>query len=247
MNFIDNVCKEYNITYYLTAGTLLGAVRHKGFIPWDDDLDIVMPREDYEKFIKIMQEKNYAEFSISTMENDLYPNYFSKVSKNGTVFMEDEESNWGIFVDIFPLDDAKEKNNLLKIQKFFFEFSIFSRRRIVSNNKTNIFLYYIAKILPINAWNKIINKIVKMQDNKDYQYYANFGSQYSVYKQTMPKDWFIGDTYLTFENTKFHVPKEYDKVLKSIYGNNYMEIPPKSKRITHQPKRIVFSDGEEMS
>ncbi|MBO4918743.1 MAG: LicD family protein [Erysipelotrichaceae bacterium] len=245
MKFIDAVCEDNGITYYLTAGTLLGAVRHKGFIPWDDDLDIVMPREDYEKFIGIMQTGAYEGYSILTIGDDAYPNYFAKVQKEGTVYMEGDDSNWGIFVDIFPLDEAKQKNSLLKIQKELFNFSVFSRRRVIANNRSNLLLYGLSKALPVGTWAKIADRIAKAQDNRGYDLYVNFGSQYSVYKQTMPKEWFGRGTYIVFENEKFRAPESYDRILTSIYGRNYMELPPEEKRVTHHPDRVVFSDGEE--
>jgi len=247
MDFIDDVCRRNNIVYYLTAGTLLGAVRHKGFIPWDDDLDIAMPRNEYERFIEIINKGESEEYSILTVNDDSYPNYFSKLQKKGTVYQEGDDSNWGIFVDIFPLDDTKKKSFLLKVRKQFFNFSVFSRRRIIAENRSNYMLYSISKLFSVRTWGRFADKAAKAQNNKGFCYYSNFGSQYDIYKQTMPKEWFGKGKYIEFENKKFCVPEDYDRILVSIYGKKYMEIPPEDRRITHHPDRIVFSDGEEFS
>lgn len=107
---IHKICVENNLTYWLEAGTLLGAVRHKGFIPWDDDSDVSMPRADYEKFLKIAQEKLPEDMFLQTQDTDKeYPLSWAKIRKNGTLLVEtgetgNEKYHHGIFVDIFPYD-----------------------------------------------------------------------------------------------------------------------------------------------
>lgn len=114
-NEIKRVCVENNIKYFLESGTLLGAVRHGGFIPWDDDMDIGMMREEYEKFLKIAPEKLSSEFILQTWKNEKdYSLTFAKVRKSDTIFLEyefkDSSMHNGIWVDIFPYDSVPEKN-----------------------------------------------------------------------------------------------------------------------------------------
>ena len=119
LEVVDSICKENGITYYFTGGTLLGAVRHKGFIPWDDDIDIVMPRADFQKFIEICNQgalgDNYFLHHISTDDN--FYLIYAKIKKNNTFFDEEivksVDCHKGIFIDIFPLDYINADNKLL--------------------------------------------------------------------------------------------------------------------------------------
>ena len=123
MDEVDRICRENNLQYYLIGGTLLGAVRHEGFIPWDDDLDIAMPREDYETFLAISPSALPSHLKIGTARYDVnYHRLFSKVYNVNTRFVEhvgEKETNMGIFVDIFPLDYSDGYSRFLESRKWF--------------------------------------------------------------------------------------------------------------------------------
>lgn len=247
MDSVDVVCRENGITYYITAGTLLGAVRHKGIIPWDDDFDIVMPRKDYEHFLELKME--LKTLHLVTVDENTSPEYshlFAKVYKEGTEFLENDSSfgHWGIFVDIFPLENADY--NLAYLDK--------NKKRIIKvlNGKQRKFKKAkslkdkIARIPTYQLYTAVIKCLCSKAGTSTSKYYVNFGSQYDVKRQTMPKEWFGRGTLLEMNGHKYNAPEQYTKVLESIYGPNYMQIPPVEKRRSHYPKMVRFSDGEEL-
>ena len=249
MQRIDVICKENGLRYYLIGGTLLGAVRHGGFIPWDDDFDIAMPRDDFEKFISIAAQNLGEAYHLAWITTD--PQYFlrfAKVCKNNTSFVENlgrgSYSDFGIFVDIFPLDVTdgynKEVEYRRKISKKF-EVAMHLRKENVRDAK-----HLFAKLVPNSFLHFLSTAIMKMKPSKQGGYYSNFGSQYAIKKQTMPVSWFDEGTCIQFEDCMFSAPKEYKKVLKSIFGTDYMQLPPKKSRRTHYPEKVVFSDGQMM-
>ena len=242
------ICNRYHLKYYLIGGTLLGAVRHQGFIPWDDDLDIVMPRADFDLFINEYAKELPSPYTVKWINTD--PNYFqvfAKVCNEKTLFAEmlgDEKlTNTGIFIDIFPLDEVKGRNNEVKRRKW-----LMSRIKIImcskaANSYNHVGQKFLANLLSIKRLHKMATRLMTKSNGKGYQYYANFGSQYSIDKQTHLITSFGDGLLLDFEDKKYSVPVAYDTVLKSIFGNHYMDIPPEEKRRTHYPAKVVFSDG----
>lgn len=244
MNYIDELCDVHHLRYYLTGGTLLGAIRHGGFIPWDDDLDIEMPREDYEKLLLLVQEENkYDAISYKTCEK--YCNFFAKVSKKGTRFAENNDGEWGIFVDIFPIDNERKYGKHLILKKKIVRFFLNNGARLTKKDKSKAFKYYISKIFPRSIWIYFMEKIA-VNLKEDYAYYINYGSQYSAIRKTMPKEWYAAGVRVPFEDRSYTAPKEYSQVLRRIFGEKYMAVPPVEKRRTHYPKYVKFSDGEEI-
>lgn len=249
--FIDQFCKSNNLRYCLCGGTLLGAVRHKGFIPWDDDIDIFMPRPDYKKAIVLLKdsEKYYL---MSSSDTGYYYN-FGKLVDSRTILIEqgvNAINNMGVYIDIFPLDGmpcSKKKceSHFKMLDKQRRKITSFSIER--PHFRKNLFYYF-------NNWiHYIANKSgnVQFEQKKyldlamEYTYdesenvYATGGSYKE--KDIFPKDWVSSGVALEFEGEKFQGPSEYDSYLKQLYGD-YMKLPPKEKQVTHHMFKAYWKD-----
>lgn len=246
------VCDLLDLKYYLAYGTLIGAVRHEGYIPWDDDVDVYMPRPDYEIFMK--EAKKYLKDNYFVQNNDTDPEYllrFAKIRDSNTTFIEEEYKkytiNHGIFIDIFPLDGyVKGKDFLLDMrikQKAFEE----SDNEVKFKNSLSTFnMKVIQKIGPI--LNKKINleKTMNSYEDrakkfsyKDSDYVAEMVG--SIYIVPMKKEVFGEGKLMKFEDIYARVPDDYDTCLKLLYGD-YMKLPPKEQREPHH--NFVAMDTE---
>ena len=250
---IDRICSKNKLNYFLIAGSLIGAIRHKGFIPWDDDLDIAMPREDYEKFIEICKRELNNRFFLDASEVSYkYYRLAAKIRINNTLYIQKDLKSYkghqGIWVDILPLDETNNKKKL-KIQayiKSLLEVAIEYKCKVDISEKSlwKRFISILVSIFPLKFLKIFQQKVMTLDNKKNYNYFVNLASKYSFKKQTFQKkDWMPAKKYF-FENKKYNIPNNYDKILRSVYGN-YMEIPSKDKQKIHNPIKIKFDDGEE--
>lgn len=236
---IATFCETNGIRYFLAYGTLLGAVRHKGYIPWDDDIDIIMPRPDYERFCKEYRdnEKDYYEILNSYTDVSCYIN-FTKVHDTRTRFQErySKENNYGVFVDVFPLDGYIDKRQMVKCHRLFRLIHYKSLKWYIGNSFIkNIALTILRTILWPFDIRSLLNKLESESKRKPFE-----GSEYVYFfsEKTEPikKELFDEYTYTLFEKQQYRIPKRYDELLTLQYGD-YMKLPPEEQRVNkHQAK-----------
>lgn len=244
------ICKENNLRYYIIAGTLLGAVRHKGPIPWDDDADVCMPRSDMEKFKKIMLARPDGEiYHIHCREND--PNYATftvKLKKRGTVYKSQGLIDRGLdylelWLDIFPLDNAPEKNGIIYRligMRIAIMKRLVSNKAIVNTSKQSIkckLLHFLLKPFSINWLRNHTEKLMTKYNNKTCSRYVSWASHYNFLKQTMPKNWYEPATEVLYSGKHYYAPCKWDNVLTKLYGD-YMKPPANTDRIGHGAIKI---------
>ncbi|MCP2033606.1 lipopolysaccharide cholinephosphotransferase [Planomicrobium sp. HSC-17F08] len=240
---VNRVCKKEDIPYYMISGTLLGAVRHKGFIPWDSDIDIGILREDYERFIIACKKELHSNFTLQTPETDNNSSVcFTRIRINETKLVSKENQGKNkqesLYIDVFPFDTAPVKiTNKEKIKEKFIKilWRILSYRNgdIATSSNINRLVLNLLTLLSRPFSNKFINKLIKKimlaSSMEKSPYITNYASTYGSIKERQLKSDFGKPIRLEFEGLEFNAPSNFENVLKNLYGD-YMTIPEKSKR-----------------
>lgn len=239
MDYIHNICREKGINYSLAYGSLLGAVRHRGFIPWDDDLDIALKRDQYDKLYQAILEDNNSIYKAVSWENDSrYPYPFYRVYDSRTVYENNYIQNdieLGICVDVFPFDDYKDVNKEITKLDMYRRLSVYTLYGI-RNKEAGIknivrYLMLVAfRLTRVKTWNKKLNDCSKAPVNSEYIDYLMESKKYSTKIDAKALDQVVE---FKFEDRVYNIPTDYDHILTTIYGADYMEIPPIEKRIQH--------------
>lgn len=240
----DLFCKKNHLSYFLCGGTLIGAIRHKGFIPWDDDIDVAMDRKDYNKMIEILRKEMIGEnltLKCLEYENSEYP--FAKLVNVKTYINEKyvkAKQNTNIWLDIFPIDMVPDSDQELykvcrKLEFYRKLLGISHSNPIEGKTKSRVIVKFLAyPFLKVYGSVRLAKKIQKIAikysvDNSGYKMDLVWG--YGV-RERFAKEVFRSSVEVEFEGEMFPAPIEWDKYLKSIYGD-YMTLPPLEERKTH--------------
>ena len=230
------ICNGNKIPYYMLGGTQLGAIRHKGFIPWDDDMDFGVPRPYYQKLITHLEKELPYPYRCCTYKNGLNNCIIMKIDDERTLIhdicvLDKSEQNKGINIDIFPLDYVAPNSFKLRIIRFLLQLNttIYTANTHGSRWK-NFLKHIVSSIFPISR-NRILMKVERILENvKKGDTIANVFGVYKN-KECVPEKWFGEGTMYIFEDTEFCGPKAYDKYLTQLYGD-YMT-PPKGDKHVH--------------
>lgn len=251
------ICEENNLKFFALGGTLLGAVVHKGFIPWDDDIDVGMPRDDYDKFVNIISKKLPEGYYLHhTVTDSNYWLSFGKVRKKGTVFLEEERKEIAehneMYIDVFPFDYADSPNSIR--DKIYWRIITYINNYIYCKQTgnpvmsvTSVLLSYVLNLFSIKTLSNFRDGIMRRFGKPDSKFFVDIAggrrldNSYFEVKDIFPLK------KVNFGAADIVVPANPDKYLLQLYTEKYKIIPPESERKTHNPLLIRFSDGEEIS
>lgn len=249
MHKLKDLCEEHHITYYCIGGTAIGAVRHSGLIPWDDDIDVGLPRPDYERFVEICRNSDLGDYELATPERKYYPCTFAKLCDRRTTLVERKgvPCVYGVYIDVFPIDGtAPTKEEAEKMMRKY--------RRLTNKIDAVLTHYSPMRFLALatqpREWGRMATQIAGMlfgrerirkyivhkaeQIAKKYDYATaknliNYNGCYGS-REIFPREWAETQCDHQFEDMIVKLPANCDAYLRNVYGD-YMQLPPVEKRV----------------
>ena len=255
-DYVTKFCDKAGIEYFLIGGTLIGALRHKGYIPWDDDIDIAMSRADYDRFFKEFPETDRFKLDDYNTNGGHFWLPFGKVRNVKTDFVQattkDYPGSNGIWVDIFPFDNAEdvntpENNRAFYRKKLWGEF-IMRKSNVnveLPNTTSNKIKNILAKIIPRRFAIKRQLAAMTKDKNDESKYIISYNAKKDANRETYLRSMVYPTKKVVFEGRKVRVPRDADAFLTQTFGD-YMTIPPKSEQVTHMPLYVSFEDGTKL-
>ncbi len=252
---IDKICKDNNIQYYLSGGTCLGAIRHNGFIPWDDDADIMIPRPDYIRFIRCVKKKYSDKYGIASCETDRdWIRPAARIWDKSTIvhYINIDEKDMGVFIDIFPIDGLPDNKYSRKLYYKKLKLLQVLRNSSIRKSFTSIEKYHLAKNIlgvftrKLNARSIALRMNIEAQ-KYDYSTSKLVGVSLAVHygdRETISRDCMDSEVRKNFNGVMLPVPVGYDKYLSNLYGD-YMKLPDEDKRVNHTELYELYISGEE--
>ena len=246
----DRICRASNIQYYLIGGTLLGAIRHGGIIPWDDDIDVGILRPDYERFIRLAHRELGSRYLLHTIDSDpTHVECFAKLRMVNTKFVSSLERNsGGVFVDIFPLDNASDTHVLRLLHSLLcraFLVAIQIKHGEVasplrSRRAIRKVIHMLLRPIPHRTMMKYLDTLMKISKNNDSASIVNIGGSWGYRKECWKRSCFREHSEVTFEGAAAYAPSMWHDVLSNQYGD-YMTPPGEHQRINRH--QILVDDG----
>lgn len=246
---VAEICEKNNFRYFLAYGTLIGAIRHHGYIPWDDDTDIIMPRLDYEKLLNYLKRHKSSILPLKVYNPETcskYPYMITRISNSDYYVKTENEDDYGlgVFIDIYPFDGLGKTLSSAKRNEIHGDllsslcFQATRKRYVVGTTQTLVKrilkfpAFLVAKLIGKNYFQKKLKELANKADFEKSEYVGCIvwasGGGTDIFKRS----WFDNYKMINFENYQFRIPTNFDKVLTHFYGD-YMTLPPKKERIGH--------------
>lgn len=252
LSYVDKVCHEQNIKYSISGGTLIGAVRHKGFIPWDDDIDIMLTRQEYDKLVKALSgdyedSKPYKILTHSISKDFQFP--YAKIVDERTILRENVKGckDFGVFVDVFPIDYIPKSGVNLLFSRMRFLYNILILKRLTTNRKRSFLKNATIKLsqiilAPVSS-DRILDKMDAIARKAGRQTTDKMACLVWGYgkKEIIPAGVHQKHCMLPFEDRTYMAIADYNTYLTNLYGD-YMKLPPKDKQISHHDFEVYWKD-----